>query len=88
MTAIFHVANRGNIAIQEEVWEIPAAELKLATEHLDMHQYSYWYFKFGKQLKKALKTGDAVKFSTSGFSSSELANVLRAVDIEILEVEK
>lgn len=75
--ATFTTQNRGNLAIETHIWEIPVAEARAAQRHLDMSKGGYWENNLAKPCRRAVRAkSETVKVYTAGFSTSRLSNAL------------
>jgi len=76
LTATVKTYNRGNLAIQSEVFTVPVALAAAAVKCLDTRPGCYWE-SAAKAVRRAKRAGDAVvKLSTAGFGTSELAGAI------------
>ncbi len=85
MKATYQVANRGNSALQTEVWAIPMSIAKKLVSRMDCRIGTYWQATLKRPFNIAKRQGQvAVRIYTGGFSTGELSNVLQAVGCEVV----
>ena len=83
--AVYKVANRGNLAIQTEVVDIPVHVAKAAMKVLDVSVGSYWHLNLARPTRRAVRERrDVVRIYTAGFGTSALANALAQVGCEMV----
>ena len=87
-TATYKIANKGNTAIQCEVWQVPIEAAKKLSKEMRANGQagpgSYWENNFVRPVRRAVRAKAAfVGIRTAGFSTGEFANRLRCVDCEI-----
>ena len=83
--ATYFISHPGNTAIQSECWIIPTAEAKQALAYLKPGTGTY-YEGLAKSYRRARRAHEATcRFTTGGFTTAELANILRSLDIDVAE---
>lgn len=84
MKATFKTLHAGNIALQEEVFQIPLDAAKMAVKYMknngEIGPGKYWNEKIAKPTRRAIiAKQEFVTVYVAGFSTGELANVLHCV---------
>lgn len=86
--ATYYIGNRGNSAIQQEVWNVTVAEAKAALPFLSTQKGSYWESVLLKPMRRAVRGKvETFKVYTAGFSTSEFSNALYNGDVTTSERE-
>lgn len=75
MIATYRTCNRGNLAIERDIWSIPVSIGKqfIKTFPDECGIGHYWYYAIAKPTRQSVRAKlENVRVSTAGFSSSEL----------------
>lgn len=88
MKASYKIYGKGNLSIQTEYWQIPMEVAKLLVAYLKADGRAtpgtYWEANALKPIRRAIRAKlEIVKLYTAGFSTGDLANMLRCVGCEI-----
>jgi hypothetical protein len=84
--ASYFVSQRGNTALQAEIWRLSVADALVVSRILDRTPGSYWHTTLLRPAHRARRGNQPeVLITTAGFSTGELANALAACEIPYTE---
>lgn len=88
MEVTYKIANKGNLAIQTEVWYLPIEVARKLLKYLKKDEQivpgRYWYWTAAKPIRKAIKgKSKIVTIYTAGFTTERMHSFLLDIDCTV-----